>query len=472
LYSNGILSIAAASNNSSSKLMYPASYDSVISIAAVDSENDHAEFSNYSTQVELAAPGVGVNSTVPYRDVSSITAGGVTYDGHHIDLSARAEDGVDGDMVDGGYCGSSGDWTGKIVLCERGPFGDDAFTFLEKVSTVESGGGIAAVVYNSDGYDPGDFFGTLSTGTSDIPAITINENDGQDLIELADEGASGNVYSQLFWPESNYDLYDGTSMATPHVSAVAALIWSAFPDKTNAEIREAMTSTAFDLGDAGRDVYFGYGLVQAFAAYEYLGGGSVNNPPTVHISNPGDGATFDSGEEITFKGDVFDDEDDNLSADLVWTSSINGGIGTGAQFSTSSLSVGDHTITASVTDSGGKTGSSTVNITVNQPQGSDLMRVSTIDMHYSRRGRNYTIYTTVRIMDEGGTEISGAAVKISTGLLNGETSTYNAITGGDGVATFSFSTRTTGTYASKVEDVYHIDFTWDEITKEIQLDVP
>ena len=62
-------------------------------------------------------------------------------------------------------------------------------------------------------------------------------------------------------------------MATPHVSAVAALIWSWNPSLTNVQIREAMQLTALDLGDPGRDVYYGYGLVQAYDAWKYLGGG-------------------------------------------------------------------------------------------------------------------------------------------------------------------------------------------------------
>jgi subtilisin family serine protease len=62
-------------------------------------------------------------------------------------------------------------------------------------------------------------------------------------------------------------------MATPHVSAVAALIWSWDPSLTNVQIREAMAATAYDLGDPGRDDYYGHGLVQAYDALKYLGGG-------------------------------------------------------------------------------------------------------------------------------------------------------------------------------------------------------
>ena len=54
------------------------------------------------------------------------------------------------------------------------------------------------------------------------------------------------------------------------LSAVAALVWSSKPTATNAEIRSALQQTAQDLGTAGRDNYYGYGLVQAKAAIDAL----------------------------------------------------------------------------------------------------------------------------------------------------------------------------------------------------------
>ena len=60
---NGVLSVAAASNDGNTSYSYPASYDSVVSVAAVDSGKNHAYFSNRNDQVELAAPGVAVDST-------------------------------------------------------------------------------------------------------------------------------------------------------------------------------------------------------------------------------------------------------------------------------------------------------------------------------------------------------------------------------------------------------------------------
>ncbi len=86
------------------------------------------------------------------------------------------------------------------------------------------------------------------------------------------------INSTIQWNVNGYEFYDGTSMATPHVSGVAALIWSKYPDLTNVQIREALTSTALDLGATGRDVAYGYGLVQAKAALDKLDGGPVDPP--------------------------------------------------------------------------------------------------------------------------------------------------------------------------------------------------
>ena len=134
-YDHGVLAIAAAGNGGSSAFSYPASYDAVVSVAALDSTKTVAGFSQFNSQVELAAPGVGVLSTLP-----------------------------------------------------------------------------------------------------------------------------GNAY----------EAWDGTSMATPHVSGVAALVWSYFPDCPPAAIRHALAQGAEDLGTTGRDDSYGHGLVQAKAAYDFI----------------------------------------------------------------------------------------------------------------------------------------------------------------------------------------------------------
>ena len=275
LYSQGILSIAAAGNEGTTAYSYPASYSSVVSVAAIDVNKAVADFSQKNDQVELAAPGVGVLSTVPYIDYSALTVDGASYLGSHIEYSARGT--ASGALVDGGLCTTTGAWSGKVVLCQRGDI-----SFYDKVLNVQNSGGAAAVIYNNV---PGGFLGTLGNGySSTIIAISLSQEDGQHLV--ANElGLSGVIESTLTQPASGYEYYDGTSMATPHVSAVAALVWSADPTATNAEIRDALAATAQDLGIAGRDTSYGYGLVLAKDTIDYLTGSGGGTDGTVHVAD-------------------------------------------------------------------------------------------------------------------------------------------------------------------------------------------
>jgi len=219
-----------------------------------------ADFSQFNSQVELAAPGVGVLSTIPYVEANLLEVEGVSYQANHIEYSAYGT--ASGQLVNGGLCGSPGAWEGKVVLCERGEF-----DFSTKVLSVQSGGGTAAIIYNNE---PGIFLGTMGEGNSStIVGLSISQEDGQYL--LANKiGSTALVTSTLTKPASGYEAWDGTSMATPHVSGVAALVWSCKPSATNVEVRTALQVTAHDLGTTGRDIYYGHGLVQAGDACSYL----------------------------------------------------------------------------------------------------------------------------------------------------------------------------------------------------------
>ncbi len=284
LYNQGILSIAAAGNDGTTAYSYPASYSSVVSVAAIDSTMTVASFSQKNSQVELAAPGVGVLSTIPYQDVSSVTVDGITYTASHIEFSGRGS--ASGALVDGGLCNSTGAWSGKVVLCQRG-----TVDFNTKVQNVQSSGGVAAVIYNNVA---GNFSGTLGTGNSStIVATSLSQEDGQFLVANK-LGLTATVSSEYFWPVSNYEYYDGTSMATPHASAVAALVWSANPSATNADVRNALTATALDLGTTGRDTSYGYGLVRAKAAADQL-----LNTPQLAVTVTTNKSTYLNGQTVT-----------------------------------------------------------------------------------------------------------------------------------------------------------------------------
>lgn len=98
------------------------------------------------------------------------------------------------------------------------------------------------------------------------------------------------------------------------------------------------------------------------------GGVDGDAAPTVTITAPADGATFASGAAITFTGSANDAEDGDITADLAWTSDLDGAIGTGGDV-TATLSDGTHAVAASVTDSAGQSASASVDITVGDGEG-------------------------------------------------------------------------------------------------------
>jgi subtilisin family serine protease len=267
LYAQGVLSIAAAGNDGNTSHSYPASYDSVVSVAAVDSNKALASFSQRTNQVELAAPGVGVLSTVPFV-TASLSVGGASYMAEGLEGTFSGSG--TGSLVNGGLCtATNSGWAGRAVLCERG-----SISFADKVNFAANSGAAAVAIYNNA---PGGFSGTLGGTGPAVPAVSISQEDGQFLVANR-LGQSATINTVANNQGNGYAYYDGTSMATPHVAGVAALVWSANPGWTNAEIRQALAVTAEDLGSAGRDNSFGWGLVRAKAALDYLNGGGGGDP--------------------------------------------------------------------------------------------------------------------------------------------------------------------------------------------------
>ncbi|MDY7094411.1 MAG: S8 family serine peptidase [Acidobacteriota bacterium] len=123
--------------------------------------------------------------------------------------------------------------------------------------------------------------------------------------------------------------------------------------------------------------------------------GPGNAAPVVSITAPANGSSFDEGTSVSFAGTANDAEDGNITASLSWSSDLDGAIGSGGSFSTSSLSVGNHTITASVTDSGGAPGSDSISVTINAVGGGDFIDFDvTTTVAYSNQDTSNGSFTT------------------------------------------------------------------------------
>jgi serine protease AprX len=93
-------------------------------------------------------------------------------------------------------------------------------------------------------------------------------SDYTDTSPLLDPDISGPGVDVLSckWPGGGYQLMSGTSMATPHLAGVAALILSANPDLSVAQMDSIIEVTSVDYGAAGKDNTFGAGRVDAYQA--------------------------------------------------------------------------------------------------------------------------------------------------------------------------------------------------------------
>lgn len=290
----GMLLIAASGNDGNTAFSYPASYDAVVSVAAVDENNQHAEFSQATSQVELSGPGEAVLSTVGVGDgiVSTMTVGGTTYGndalvphnryvsegGSYVgrSITGQGSGQLAACTVSSGGNYSCGNMSGKICLAER--FGNQAgssYPEIDAVLACENAGAAAAIVYSNTAR-PGLQNPFLVDANADvsIPSVSVNRALGLEL-----RGKVGQSTTLRTTGNADYAFYNGTSMATPHVTGVAALVWSYDTDCTASQIRAVLRDTALDIDSGGRDNRTGYGLVQAADAIQVLqqngcGGGS------------------------------------------------------------------------------------------------------------------------------------------------------------------------------------------------------
>ncbi|MCL2280378.1 S8 family serine peptidase [Candidatus Saccharibacteria bacterium] len=81
-----------------------------------------------------------------------------------------------------------------------------------------------------------------------------------------DVAAPGTSILSADYSDGGYVMMSGTSMASPNVAGTVALIKSLHPEYTPAKIREVLHITAQEAGELGKDDYYGYGIISAYAA--------------------------------------------------------------------------------------------------------------------------------------------------------------------------------------------------------------
>ncbi len=150
----------------------------------------------------------------------------------------------------------------------------------------KSKGGLLMVSAGNSGADDG------AAATSAM--IPVSATDGSDLRASWSSFGSYVALSAPgvgIWTTSNdggYRAASGTSFSAPITAGVAALVMAAKPSLSSAQVENLLYTTAQDLGTAGRDIYFGYGRVDASAAVIAAAGTVAvdTQAPTVSIAAP------------------------------------------------------------------------------------------------------------------------------------------------------------------------------------------
>ena len=254
----GIVAVSA-SGNESGPVNYPAAFDTVIAVGAIDRTDTIALFSNRGPQVDLAAPGV---------DIYSLARPGTG-------IEARIETESAGVIRATSFGGTrTGDVTGTLVDCGVGRLDQipaevagnvalfrisPSIDFGTAIGNVFRANAAAFVIVNSEPRfwyanvnPPGTIPATASIGSDDALRLTP----GQTVRVISSVGDS-----KFTW---------GTSCASPHVAGVVALLRELAPDARPSTIRNVLAMSARDAGPTGRDDEYGAGIVDALAAARLL----------------------------------------------------------------------------------------------------------------------------------------------------------------------------------------------------------
>jgi hypothetical protein len=160
---------------------------------------------------------------------------------------------------------------GCVILFAAGNEGPDYYSLRRPADRATDGYrtcAVAAIDANTEGYP-------LASFSSKGPSYCTPDGSVASKPELSAPGVQ--VRSSV---PGGYDSYDGTSMATPHVAGVVALILQACPYLTPEEVKQVMYDSALDL--EGPPAWYGHGLVDAYEAVRLAESRCGLRPPTAY----------------------------------------------------------------------------------------------------------------------------------------------------------------------------------------------
>eukprot|EP00934_Nitzschia_sp_Nitz4_P008097 Nitzschia sp. Nitz4//scaffold130_size63480//22803//25505//NITZ4_006246-RA/size63480-augustus-gene-0.108-mRNA-1//-1//CDS//3329535180//8087//frame0 len=227
------------------------------------------------------APGVDLHIIRVFDDSGSFTASSLV-----VAMNACGEAGAD--VISMSLGGSSSS------VAERWAVNNlESQGILIVAAAGNDGDGVNAVEY------PAGYSAVMSVGALDEDSEIASFSTHNSGVDISGPGVA--VLSTVSGSDSSYAEYSGTSMATPHVSAAAALLWSQFPDASVSDIRNALEQSAADMGACGKDRLFGNGLLDLMAAADYLESGSVASEISGCTSVVVELLTDDWGAETTYR---------------------------------------------------------------------------------------------------------------------------------------------------------------------------
>jgi serine protease len=264
--------------------------------------------------------------------------------------------------------------------------------------------------------------------------IDIAAPGGDITVDQNGDGYGDGIIQQTFSNSpSNFGLwfYQGTSMASPHVAGVAALL-IANGITGPANVRATLEKTAEDKGPTGWDSEYGWGIVDAYAALK--GVVPVDNPPAVNITAPINGAKV-SGM-VTISANATDDKGIS-KVDFYCDSTLVGSASTSPYsviWDSTKVTNGAHILKAEAIDTIGQKTSDSINITV------DNVNVAPV----ANAGPDQTAYVgqNVNFNGSGSTDIDGTIVSYNWNFGDGATGTGANTTHGYSVAGIYTATLT------------------------------